>query len=431
MDNAQRIKNIAWELRVTRPGLFQPRGITNEAEIMPVQLTRNITAKYDHVGWVGDMNLYDDIATKSFANLFTKAFKEDRNWPLKIIDFFDKITPKVNQLIQALQETDWDKQAKKEKINSFLEYVQILKEIQKYYTIAVPLTRYCEKQLTKENIDLSLFAYPFKRLDIDHFQTSKNPLKEFAWIKTAYNIRRELKTEDIQKVKHEIKHKEKNTLPEEQKHLIIGLQVGIYTRNRMKELSQQLWYYIEPLTLSMCNDFNITRELFYKHTYHEILQTYKEGTRLSKEELKSREKDYCIAIIDNKEIIITGEEANELIAIYSSSSESQEVKGRCACQGKVTGTVKVILNHNQFKELNKGDILVTTMTTPDFVVLMEKAGAIITDEGGLSCHAAIVSREINVPCIIGTKNATKVLKSGELIEVDADKGTIKRITQSL
>ena len=75
--------------------------------------------------------------------------------------------------------------------------------------------------------------------------------------------------------------------------------------------------------------------------------------------------------------------------------------------------------------LQKGEILVTSMTTPEYIVAMEKSAAIITDEGGVLCHAAIVSREMNIPCVIGTKIATKVLKTGDLIEVDANNGLIK------
>ena len=65
------------------------------------------------------------------------------------------------------------------------------------------------------------------------------------------------------------------------------------------------------------------------------------------------------------------------------------------------------------------------MTNPTYVPAMQKAAAVITDEGGLLCHAAIVSRELKVPCIIGTKVATKVLKDGDRVEVDAKKGVVK------
>jgi pyruvate,water dikinase len=62
------------------------------------------------------------------------------------------------------------------------------------------------------------------------------------------------------------------------------------------------------------------------------------------------------------------------------------------------------------------------MTSPDFIPILKKVSAIITDEGGITCHAAIVSRELKIPCIVGTKIATKVLKDGDVVEVDAQKG---------
>ena len=74
--------------------------------------------------------------------------------------------------------------------------------------------------------------------------------------------------------------------------------------------------------------------------------------------------------------------------------------------------------------MRKGDVLVATMTKPDCVGAMKKAAAIITDEGGITCHAAIVARELGIPCIIGTKIATQVLRDGDEVEVDANKGTV-------
>ena len=83
------------------------------------------------------------------------------------------------------------------------------------------------------------------------------------------------------------------------------------------------------------------------------------------------------------------------------------------------------LNEN----FNDGDILVTGMTRPEFVPLMKRSAAIITDEGGITCHAAIISRELGIPCIIGTKVATQVLKDGDMVEVDADKGIVRILKQ--
>jgi len=92
-------------------------------------------------------------------------------------------------------------------------------------------------------------------------------------------------------------------------------------------------------------------------------------------------------------------------------SDSNTITGVSAYKGKVTGRVRVIMSTDEFHKMKSDDILVTTMTTPDFVILMQQAKAIVTDIGGLLCHAAIVSREIKTPCIIGTKFATQILKN--------------------
>jgi len=86
-----------------------------------------------------------------------------------------------------------------------------------------------------------------------------------------------------------------------------------------------------------------------------------------------------------------------------------------------------VLSLEDFDKFESGDILVTSMTRPEFLPIMKKAAAIITDEGGITCHAAIVSRELNIPCVIGTKNASRSLKDGNRVEVDADHGIVKKI----
>ena len=87
----------------------------------------------------------------------------------------------------------------------------------------------------------------------------------------------------------------------------------------------------------------------------------------------------------------------------------------------------VLRSSTQINKVKLGDILVAKMTRPDYVPAMRRAAAIVTNEGGMTCHAAIVSRELGIPCIVGTKIATKVLKDGDLVEVDAEKGIVKKI----
>jgi len=107
----------------------------------------------------------------------------------------------------------------------------------------------------------------------------------------------------------------------------------------------------------------------------------------------------------------------------------KEIKGAVACAGpaSIRSKVSVILRNNDVKKFKPGNILVTVMTNPFFIPIMKKAAAIVTDEGGITCHAAIVSRELGIPCVIGTKNATKVLKDGDLVEVDSINGIVRNI----
>lgn len=111
------------------------------------------------------------------------------------------------------------------------------------------------------------------------------------------------------------------------------------------------------------------------------------------------------------------------------------LKGIIANKGKVEGKVRIIdadtINDKKLMEevskVKKGDILVTTMTRPIFVTAMRKAVAIIAERGGILCHAAMVAREFNLPCIISAKDATRVLKNSQKVLVDANKGIIYEI----
>lgn len=100
------------------------------------------------------------------------------------------------------------------------------------------------------------------------------------------------------------------------------------------------------------------------------------------------------------------------------------LKGETASRGVYSGAVKVVREISELDQIQKGDVLVTKMTTPDMVPAMQKAGAIITDEGGMTCHAAIVSREMGTPCLVGTEIATKILNNGQIVTVHATRGIV-------
>ncbi|RME77987.1 phosphoenolpyruvate synthase [Candidatus Woesearchaeota archaeon] len=102
------------------------------------------------------------------------------------------------------------------------------------------------------------------------------------------------------------------------------------------------------------------------------------------------------------------------------------LKGEVASPGVGSGKVVIVKTPQDLTRVERGDVMVATMTTPDMVPAMQRASAIVTDEGGMTCHAAIVSREMGIPCVVGTEKATTTLKEGEIVTVYASAGKIYR-----
>lgn len=187
--------------------------------------------------------------------------------------------------------------------------------------------------------------------------------------------------------------------------------------NVILELFQKLEIPIELINLAYMSDFN-QDVIKNKNALHQTLNLRKNGSAI---------------FIHNKIRIFQNGGTDELNNLFKQDILSQQtaqidfIKGTVASSGNFKGSIKIINNFDQFKNFQKNDILVTSMTRPEFVPIMKLAGAIITDEGGITCHAAIVSRELGIPCIVGTKIATQVLHDGDMVEVDAFHGVIKFI----
>jgi len=223
-------------------------------------------------------------------------------------------------------------------------------------------------------------------------------------------------------------------LKEEVIDLFSIMQTVTLMQDDRKMINAQVCYYLNGIIMGdLAKRFGISRELsLYIET--ELLKNYsKEGdVGKVKKELKDR-ADFCVIIQEaEKYKVYTKDSAlNKLKEIGIPWGEEHdgvtEIKGSVANRGKYKGKVRVLKSSSGVEDFEEGCVIVTGMTTPDFVPLMKKAGAIVTDEGGITSHAAIVSRELDLPCIIGTKIATKVLKDGDLVEVDADKGIVRII----
>jgi phosphohistidine swiveling domain-containing protein len=151
---------------------------------------------------------------------------------------------------------------------------------------------------------------------------------------------------------------------------------------------------------------------------------------VSETELKQRSDFYALVTVGKEIIALSGSEAEAVINKVISEEKvdvSDVIKGQISFTGKATGTVKIVNTVEDMQKVNDGDILVSIMTRTNFISAMQKAAAFVTDEGGITCHAAIVARELRKPCLVGTKIASKVLHDGDLVEVDAVTGVVNRI----
>lgn len=153
------------------------------------------------------------------------------------------------------------------------------------------------------------------------------------------------------------------------------------------------------------------------------------GEKINRNVLTERTR-FCVYYTEaGQETVFIGKKAKKLAkqTKRAVNTKVNELHGQTGCLGKARGTVKIVIRPADMAKMKQGDVLVSIATDPDIVPAMKKAAAIVTEQGGVTSHAAIVSRELNIPCVIGTKIATKVLKDGDMVEVDANKGIVRKI----
>ena len=190
------------------------------------------------------------------------------------------------------------------------------------------------------------------------------------------------------------------------------------------------FYYIEPLLREIGQRLNLSLSDVRLLLWEEVRAALVDNVQPDVNNLAERETFFCFYTEKGKRFLFVGELAKKLetqVNKVKIDFSMKELKGQCACLGKARGKAKVIFTVADAHKMKEGDILVSVATDPDLVPAMKKAAAIVTEQGGVTSHAAIVSRELGIPCVIGTKVATKWLKDGDEIEVDATNGIIRKL----
>ena len=194
-----------------------------------------------------------------------------------------------------------------------------------------------------------------------------------------------------------------------------------------KRIATQKWKYVKgPTGATKKADIPKEQQKAQKIEDRFIIEVASVGRHIEIHYERPMDIEWCIE--DNKVYIV---QARPVTAVGSTTPQESEgsgedalVTGLGASPGVATGIVRFYDEGMSLDVIRKGDILVTTMTMPDMVPAMSRAVAIVTDEGGMTCHAAIISRELGTPCVVGTGDGTNILKDGMVITVDGSSGTV-------
>jgi len=273
---------------------------------------------------------------------------------------------------------------------------------------------------------LPFYGLDLKLWDTQHFLNTlkeiKNPKQELKKLKNELNG----KTDSLNKVKEDFKNNKKLI------KLIDLLQEYLFFRTERADMMRRAYYYARPFFIKVAKRMNWNYDDVVYTTPEELVDFLKNKRSPNLDEVKERQKQFLIISKNGDTRLISKKKEIESIIKKEIGEEALKItilEGDAAFPGTVEGRVKIIKSIKEIDRLEKGDILVTSMTTPDMTIDMSKVIAIITDEGGITSHAAIVSKELKIPCIIRTGNATKVLKDGNLVRVDATKGIVEKIEE--
>lgn len=216
-----------------------------------------------------------------------------------------------------------------------------------------------------------------------------------------------------------------NLLPLSYRRILRQVPKLVYLKSSRIEILSKSFWYVSNLFKLTSEKLGVSLNDFMMLTTEEIIVAVSKG-KINLRLIRERKKDYGICWMNNKLFIVYGKQIKNLQRIVSSKiGKKKYLMGSVAYPGKVIGRVRIVDNETEIKKIQKNDILVAPMTNPNYDPVLHKIKAMIADEGGILTHTSIVAREFKIPTIIGTKIATQILKDGDLVEVDANKGIVK------
>ena len=269
---------------------------------------------------------------------------------------------------------------------------------------------------------------------------AKDALADINELKKISRARRQLELKDIETLPERVRRKRKNLIAEygiEVKSIqsFFDLLDNFNTfHDYRKEIQMRSNQIIYRVLREIPNRFGLSFEDLMWYFNNEIEDLLLKNVMVPSEIITERKEGLVFHIHKDKIRKYFGQKAvkqlEKLVLSVVRAKGGNEIRGFSASVGKISGTVFVCKDASVANvSMPKGAILVTSMTTLDFIPAMRRAKAIVTDDGGATCHAAVVSREFGIPCVVGAKVATQVLKTGDEVEVDGRKGTVTIISK--
>lgn len=247
--------------------------------------------------------------------------------------------------------------------------------------------------------------------------------KEFRESLKSFLNTKEVETTSLQKILADLK------VSKTDKSYLLMAQKFVYIKDARDDFRRQSIFFSIPFFNEIARRMGINRsDLSYLQQF-EVINFLHNKIQISKDIIQERKIGFVLYLdVEGNLVCVSGKNIPQIlkkINLQHIKAKVSQLTGVVASQGIVTARVVIVKGIKDLNKVKKGDIMVAVTTHPDFIPAMRKASAFVTDEGGMTSHAAIVAREFGVPCIVGTKNATSILKDGDKVTVDAKKGIIK------
>jgi len=374
-------KKILIECKTPIESLFTKK-ILNEKGEKKLENIGKLNTEYatflDSPCFMFQIYLFDDFKKEIFKELDISEWKKN--------NFF-------NHIISSYKKTNYERYI--ESILDFLEGKKRLKDIARRFF-----------WLTHDYLG-KIIDEDYLKTKITEFKKERNKLKE--QINEA-----DIRIKEIKKIK--------KGLPKKiiKKIELIQEMLFLYNERKKEVLNQSNIFFRKVFEHKFSNISFDKLKLYFQLTPDEIILLLK-GKKVKDIEKRNERWGYIMKGYN------LSKADEEYFKIISPDNNNKELTGVPASPGKIKGEVNIILNISQIHNFKEGSILVAPFTNINYLPIMSKSKAILTETGGMTSHAAVVSRELKIPCIVGIKNLLLILKDGDLVEVDANKGIVRKL----